>query len=170
MSPDPALFSALLSLCTASADGAILPSYDGGDTGFLNAAFPDWYAWPSQHRLPFAYNAQRTLHWFTHAKQPGYWRAVEGGRVGEEGGWAAYAAVPGGGDTLLASRSWGDVLSAWRPTRAEPRALPTPGLKVLHFSSSPKPWDGACVGRKGPLELLWWEAYLEGKAGGVGWW
>jgi glycogenin glucosyltransferase len=42
----------------------------------LNYYYPDWYERPSAARLPFRYNAQRTLHWLTHAKQPGYWRAV----------------------------------------------------------------------------------------------
>lgn len=34
-----------------------LPTYDGGDTGFLNAYFPDWYTMPSEHRLPYGFNA-----------------------------------------------------------------------------------------------------------------
>jgi glycogenin len=66
-----------------------LKTYDGGDTGFLNAYLPQWYYGGSgsddtfgEHslihlshdcRLPFRYNAQRTLHWMTHDKQPGYW-------------------------------------------------------------------------------------------------
>ena len=54
-----------------------LPSYDGGDTGFLNAYFSDWYARPAAARLPFGYNAQRTLHWMTFKKNPGYWNAIK---------------------------------------------------------------------------------------------
>lgn len=68
-----------------------LGSYDGGDTGrldeivvinnatvgFLNAYFSSWYTDTNPNtRLPFRYNAQRTLYWFTHAKAPGYWEAV----------------------------------------------------------------------------------------------
>lgn len=45
--------------------------------GFLNAYFPDWYLGPPAARLPFAYNAQRTLYWMTHDKAPGYWEAVQ---------------------------------------------------------------------------------------------
>jgi glycogenin glucosyltransferase len=30
-----------------------LPSYDGGDTGFLNAFMPDWYVFCSMFSLPF---------------------------------------------------------------------------------------------------------------------
>ena len=58
----------------------VLPSHDGGhsvnvpqacfgvlalagDTGFLNAFFPDWYLWPPDQRLPFRYNALRTMYW-----------------------------------------------------------------------------------------------------------
>ena len=93
----------------------ILPSYDGGDTGFLNAYFPRWYDRSDVeglNRLPFSYNAQRTLHWMTFTKQPGYWNAIQ-------------------------------------------------PIKILHFSSTPKPWeDGA---KKGDLEMLWWEVYLQSK-------
>ena len=32
------------------------PSYDGGDQGFLNILFSDWYAMPVEHRLPAGYN------------------------------------------------------------------------------------------------------------------
>ena len=69
-------------------------SYDGGDTGFLNAFFPQWFTGPSPFRLPFRYNAQRTLHWFTAQRNPGYWNII-------------------------------------RP------------IKIVHFSSSPKPWEKA---------------------------
>ncbi|CEM34465.1 unnamed protein product [Vitrella brassicaformis CCMP3155] len=51
----------------------VLRSYDRGDTGFLNAYFSGWYGWDAKHRLAFHYNAQRTMHWMTHSKQPGYW-------------------------------------------------------------------------------------------------
>mmetsp|Transcript_45652 Transcript_45652/g.108455 ORF Transcript_45652/g.108455 Transcript_45652/m.108455 type:complete len:279 (-) Transcript_45652:51-887(-) len=50
-------------------------SYDGGDTGFLNAYFPNWYASEAACRLPFACNALRTMRWMTKGK-PGYWDAV----------------------------------------------------------------------------------------------
>lgn len=85
-----------------------LPSHDGGDTGFLNSFFPNWYDWSSAHRLPFRYNALRTMYWFTH-RNPGYWQAVK-------------------------------------------------PIKILHFCSSPKPWDAEA--KKGDLEQLWWEHYL----------
>ena len=42
---------------------SFIPTYDGGDTGFLNAYFPSWFTSPAAYRLPFGYNAQRTLHW-----------------------------------------------------------------------------------------------------------
>ncbi|KAJ1445820.1 nucleotide-diphospho-sugar transferase [Pelagophyceae sp. CCMP2097] len=88
----------------------LLPSHDGGDTGFLNSFFPDWFASPASCRLAFGYNAQRTLHWFTHSSNPGYWDSIS-------------------------------------------------PLKVVHFSSSPKPWDAP--GKKGPLELLWWDTFMQ---------
>lgn len=85
-----------------------LPSHDGGDTGFLNSFFPRWYEGPAEQRLPFRYNALRTMYWFTH-KNPGYWDAVK-------------------------------------------------PIKILHFCSSPKPWDPEA--KKGDLEQLWWQHYL----------
>lgn len=82
-------------------------------------------------RLPFGYNAQRTLHWMTAKRTPGYWEAVQ-------------------------------------------------PLKIIHYSSSPKPWEsgarsgaGAGAGgsskegagtssshsQRGDLELLWLRAF-----------
>jgi glycogenin glucosyltransferase len=87
-----------------------LVSYDGGDTGFLNAFFPTWFEAPSGNRLNFRYNAQRTLFWITHKSQPGYWDAIG-------------------------------------------------TKKIIHFSSSPKPWLD--VNHKGELEMLWWSTYTE---------
>ena len=83
----------------------ILSSYDGGDTGFLNAFFPNWYLGDNNTRLPFGYNAQRTMYWFTHEKRPGYWDSIK-------------------------------------------------NLKIIHYSSSPKPWESGI--KLGELELLWW--------------
>ena len=34
-----------------------LPTYDGGDTGFLNSYFPQWYESSSIQRLPYGFNA-----------------------------------------------------------------------------------------------------------------
>ena len=52
-----------------------LSSYDGGDTGFLNAFFPHWYRETADSRLGFGDNALRTMYWMT-SKKPGYWAAV----------------------------------------------------------------------------------------------
>ena len=53
-----------------------LLSHDGGDTGFLNSYFPDWFRAGAARRLPFRYNAQRTMHWLTSAGNPGYWQSI----------------------------------------------------------------------------------------------
>lgn len=73
------------------------------DVGYLNAFFPNWFSSSSVNRLPFAYNAQRTMYWFTHEKRPGYWEAI--GKI-----------------------------------------------KILHYSSSPKPWEVS--GGKGKFILF----------------
>ncbi len=36
-----------------------LPSYDGGDQGFLNSYFADWFTGPAESRLPYQYNTAR---------------------------------------------------------------------------------------------------------------
>jgi len=83
----------------------VLSSYDGGDTGFLNSFFPHWYFGDTNSRLPFGYNAQRTMYWFTYNKRPGYWNSIQ-------------------------------------------------NLKIIHYSSSPKPWESGA--NLGELELVWW--------------
>jgi len=89
-----------------------LLSYDGGDTGFLNAFFPDWFSRGSKHRLPFQFNAQRTMYYFT-MKNPGYWSSIQ-------------------------------------------------PIKILHFCSSPKPWQPKALAKGlGELETLWWKMYTE---------
>jgi alpha-N-acetylglucosamine transferase len=42
-------------------------SYDGGDQGFLNNVFADWYALPVAHRLPAGYNMHQFIYQFLHA-------------------------------------------------------------------------------------------------------
>ncbi len=125
--------AALMDDLREQASRKALPSYDGGDTGFLNAYFPEWFKAPTTSpsscvaarggvtlaRLPFGLNAQRTMHWMTHDKAPGYWESI-------------------------------------RP------------LKVIHFSSSPKPWDAEGAKKKGELEMKWWEAFVQAQLAGMG--
>lgn len=40
------------------------PSYDGGDQGFLNSFFSNWYAMDVSHRLPAGYNLQSFIFQF----------------------------------------------------------------------------------------------------------
>ncbi len=42
-------------------------SYDGGDQGFLNTFYPDWYASPAVHRLPAGYNLHQFIYQFLRA-------------------------------------------------------------------------------------------------------
>jgi glycogenin glucosyltransferase len=117
--PNASVFHEMISLV------GVLSSHDGGDTGFLNSYFSNWYVFiphldlimslrsdardsivrffiilrytsSPESRLSFGYNAQRTLFWFTHAKQPGYWELIK-------------------------------------------------PLKVIHYSSSPKPCKGSSL-------------------------
>ncbi len=43
------------------------PTYDGGDQGFLNSMWPDWWAMAPSHRLPSAYNIHHFIYQFMHA-------------------------------------------------------------------------------------------------------
>jgi glycogenin glucosyltransferase len=45
---------------------AVAPSYDGGDQGFLNTFFADWYAMPAESRLPVGYNLASFIFQFAH--------------------------------------------------------------------------------------------------------
>lgn len=104
--PNATIFEEMVSLI------GVLPSHDGGDTGFLNSYFSSWYTGRAESRLSFGYNAQRTLYWFTYSKQPGYWKAIS-------------------------------------------------PLKIIHYSSSPKPWEmSPNAGNLGELEFLWWRMYM----------
>lgn len=67
ISPSKVLFDELLEKAKNTV------SYDGGDTGFLNAVFNEWYSYPIEGRLSFKYNAQRFMHQCTYGKQPKYW-------------------------------------------------------------------------------------------------
>jgi len=67
LSPSISLFEDLLRNTTST------PTYDGGDTGFLNAYFNEWHLGPGSRRLGFKYNAQRFMHSCTYSKQPKYW-------------------------------------------------------------------------------------------------
>ncbi|KAJ0394735.1 hypothetical protein P43SY_003765 [Pythium insidiosum] len=69
VAPSAARFQELL------AQTNTLKSYDGGDTGFLNAFFREWFRLDDASRLPFSYNAQRTMYWLVNDKNPGYWKA-----------------------------------------------------------------------------------------------
>ena len=95
----------------------VLGSYDTGDTGFLNEYFPKWFEMSAGHRLPFGYNALRTMYWLTAPRTKGYWNAVK-------------------------------------------------PLKIIHYCSSPKPWDSEGTKKKGELELKWWSFFVRSQMGG----
>eukprot|EP00960_Hanusia_phi_P056733 763357-Hanusia_phi.AAC.3 len=119
----------------------LIQSYDGGDTGFLNSYFNDWFDLSSEDfvqclavrfardkasRLPFRYNALRTMYWLTQ-KKPGY---------------TALRSSQGSVRLKLLARYWSAVGR----------------IKCLHFCSFPKPWDQV---PKGELEQKWWVAFAE---------
>jgi len=42
-----------------------------------------------------------------------------------------------------------------------------PLIKVLHFSSSPKPWEAEGAKKKGELEMKWWAVFVEAQMAGM---
>lgn len=54
-----------------------LPSYDGGDQGFLNSYFPDWFEGPPESRLPARYNVPRIFYYY----EPSWKRLFDDMRV-----------------------------------------------------------------------------------------
>ncbi len=59
--PSQAVFDAMLDRLGS------VPSYDGGDQGFLNEFFHDWYAMSVEHRLPIGYNVHNFIFQFLHS-------------------------------------------------------------------------------------------------------
>lgn len=136
VAPSSAVYADLLSKLDPASPGGGGTSYDGGDTGYLNWYYPDWFQDDKRFlRLPFRCNAQRILHWFTHAKRPGYWDQMTCAR-------RELPATPGATPEL----------EGWHKP-------PPPGVVILHYSSTPKPW--ADKAKKGDLEMLWWEWFTK---------
>jgi glycogenin len=48
---------------------SVAPSYDGGDQGFLNSFYADWYAMPAAHRLPAGYNLASFIYQFGNGRE-----------------------------------------------------------------------------------------------------
>ena len=161
-------------------------SHDGGDTGFLNCIFEDWFSGSSRARrrrvshgegfadrnsgqfhtqvarLPFRYNAQRAAPPATYSLSPS--RRARARAIGK-------GEAPAGDTHVSLSLSCAPCVLG---ERAELRAgtmhwmtsEKAPGywnvckpIKILHFSSSPKPWEDPK--RKGELELIWWQHYIQ---------
>jgi len=58
LEPSTRTFKRMLEVLAASG------TYDGGDQGFLNTFYPDWYSMPVEHRLPVAYNIAPFIYQF----------------------------------------------------------------------------------------------------------
>lgn len=54
----------------------VTETYDGGDQGFLNSYFADWYSRPVSYRLPIGYNLFHFLYQFLRS-HPGLQRSLE---------------------------------------------------------------------------------------------
>jgi hypothetical protein len=109
IAPERGLFERMMD---ALADS---PSYDGGDQGFLNTFFPDWYRGPAAHRLPCGYNMHQFIFQFLRA-QPALRAQVE--REAKvihytvQKPWLSASTLAGG------SEAWWDVYFDVHPDKA----------------------------------------------------
>jgi glycogenin glucosyltransferase len=70
LDPSASTFDRMLAALSRSA------SYDGGDQGFLNVFFANWYGMSAEHRLPVGYNMPNFIYQFMHA-HAGAWDTLE---------------------------------------------------------------------------------------------
>ncbi|MGD8606245.1 MAG: glycosyltransferase family 8 protein [Myxococcales bacterium] len=91
------------------------PSYDGGDQGFLNEFFPNWYEMEVSHRLPAGYNLQNFIFQFLHG-HPSLKQALQREakviHYSVQKPWRAKAAFTGG------SKAWWDMYFGAHPEKA----------------------------------------------------
>lgn len=91
------------------------PSYDGGDQGFLNVFFSNWYAMDVSHRLPAGYNLQSFIFQFLRG-HPSLKQSLEREakviHYSVQKPWQAKAAFTGG------SKAWWDAYFGAHPEEA----------------------------------------------------
>jgi lipopolysaccharide biosynthesis glycosyltransferase len=91
------------------------PSYDGGDQGFLNEFFSDWYAMDVSHRLPAGYNLQNFIFQFLQG-HPSLKQALQREakviHYSVQKPWRAKPALTGG------SKAWWDAYFGAHPEKA----------------------------------------------------
>jgi glycogenin glucosyltransferase len=91
------------------------PSYDGGDQGFLNVFFSNWYELDASHRLPAGYNLQNFIFQFLQG-HPSLKRALQNEakviHYSVQKPWQAKAAFTGG------SKAWWDAYFGANPDQA----------------------------------------------------
>lgn len=90
-------------------------SYDGGDQGFLNTFYPDWYVGPAEHRLPAGYNLHQFIYQFLRAHPYLLQQVEREARVVHytvQKPWLASTTLAGG------SEAWWDVYFEAHPEQA----------------------------------------------------
>ena len=140
-------------------------------TGFLNSYFDSWYTSPPVSRLPFGYNALRTLHWMTAKRAPGYWDAVQPLKI------IHYCSTPKPWDTSSSNKA-GDsttAVAAAGATKTSAAGVGAPagaGEREPGLAPQPPPAPAATAvprndaRRMGDLEMLWWQAFLQAQLAG----
>lgn len=91
------------------------PSYDGGDQGFLNVFFPDWYGMDVSHRLPAGYNLQSFIFQFLQGHpslEAALRREAKVIHYSVQKPWQAKASFTGG------SQEWWDAYFGAHPEKA----------------------------------------------------
>jgi glycogenin glucosyltransferase len=94
---------------------SVKQSYDGGDQGFLNLFFDNWYAMSPAHRLPVGYNMAHFIYQFMHAHH-GAWdelsREIKIVHYLVQKPWSTHATLTG------ASGVWWDAYFEAHPEKA----------------------------------------------------
>jgi glycogenin glucosyltransferase len=91
-------------------------SYDGGDQGFLNVFYPNWYAMDVSHRLPAGYNLQSFIFQFLHGHptlKEALLREAKVIHYSVQKPWLAKSVLTGG------SEAWWDAYFGAYPERAK---------------------------------------------------
>jgi len=92
-------------------------SYDGGDQGFLNVFFPDWYQSSAEHRLPAGYNMHQFIYQFLRAQPallPQLEREAKVIHYTVQKPWLSTSTLAGG------SEAWWEMYFSAHPEQASP--------------------------------------------------
>lgn len=98
----------------------VADTYDGGDQGFLNEFFANWYAMPIEHRLPAGYNMANFIYQFLRGHpslKAGLEREAKIVHYMVQKPWQAKVTLTGGSDKWweMYFEAYPEKAAAWKP-------------------------------------------------------